>query len=224
MSVPAASAKPRLVTRIEQHARQRRHAFFLQLLQGVARPLSILDVGGLLEYWRGVDFRALGDVRVVLLNLPPAKAVPPPFTAVVGDACDLSRYGDGQFDVAFSNSVLGHVGDFEAQRRMAAEIRRVGRRYFVQTPNPGFPIDWRTLVPGFHRLPVEAQAWCLQRFPVGLYPRIVDAAGALELASRVRSVSRCELDVLFPGATVVPERFCGWPKSFMVFDGFGRRP
>lgn len=80
--------------------------------------------------------------KVTLLNVMPQAGI----DAVLGDARDLSRYGDGEFDVVFSNSCIGHVGGFEDQLRMAREIRRVGRRYFVQTPNHGLPIDWRILV------------------------------------------------------------------------------
>ena len=102
----------------------------------------------------------------------------------------------------------------------AREIRRVGVRHFVQTPNHGFPIDWRTLVPGFHFLPATLQAWCFQRFPVGRYARVDDWQAALELATRIRNIRKEDLPVFFPDSKVVCERFLGLTKSFMIHQGF----
>ena len=103
---------------------------------------------------------------------------------------------------------------------MASEIRRVGRRYFVQTANRGFPLDWRTLVPFFHWLPPSAQAWCFQKIPVGRYKKCPNQNVAMEWATRVRDLTGSELRELFPGGTTISERFFGFTKSFMVHNGF----
>jgi hypothetical protein len=213
--------KPALIGRVESEARHARHVRFVRLLSGLQRPLSILDVGGSYDYWQQLGCADLGEVRVTLLNTYVQPDLPAPFVSVVGDARDLSRYADYSFDVVFSNSVIGHVGTFVDQQRMAAELRRVGRRYFVQTPNQGFPIDWRTLVPFFHFLPATAQAWCFHHFRVGAYERVADRAQCLNLATRIRNIRWKELAVLFPGAVVVAERFFGLTKSFMIHGGFG---
>jgi hypothetical protein len=102
--------------------------------------------------------------------------------------------------------------------RTASEIRRVGRCYFVQTPNHAFPIDWRTMVPMFHFLPAAAQTWCFERARVGTYRRARDRIEALHWASRVRNIRRRELALLFPGGTVVHERFGGFTKSFIAHN------
>ena len=41
-------------------------------------------------------------------------------------------FGEREFDVIFSNSVIEHVGQFADQQRMADEVRRVGEGYWVQ--------------------------------------------------------------------------------------------
>ena len=139
---------------------------------------------------------------------------------VIGDATSLAGFANNSFDIVFSNSVLGHVGGWARQQQMAAEVRRVGRRYFVQTPNHRFPLDWRTMVPFFHWLAPSMQAWFFQRIRVGRYQRVHDPAAAAELAVRVRNITRSELRTLFPEATIVSERVCGLTKSFMVHHGF----
>ena len=209
--------KPKFLHKMEVNARRRRSQLLFRLLTASRSPCTVLDVGGTVEYWRTVEVPAGLIERIVLLNTSEQQAAAP-FEAVVGDARDLSRFKDKEFDVVFSNSVLGHVGSFEDQCRAASEMRRVGRHYFVQTPNHGFPIDWRTLVPFFHFLPVRAQAWCFERFPVGAYSRASCSADAWNLASRVRNVRGSELGRLFPSATVVKERMLGFTKSFMVHN------
>ena len=141
---------------------------FLDLARCVSRPATLLDVGGTVTFWHG---RVPDGFAITLLNLfdqDPVDSV----KVMIGDATSLTRFESDSVDIVFSNSVLGHVGDWARQQQMASEIRRVGRRYFVQTPNQGFPLDWRTMIPFIHWLPAEMQAWLFQRIRVGRYPRV----------------------------------------------------
>src|SRR3989442_2802116 len=103
---------------------------------------------------------------------------------------------------------------------MPNEIRRVGRRSFVQTPNRHFPVDWRTLVPFFHFLPVRLQAWCLCHLPIAPFGRLSSYSAALEWARHVRDLTRGEVKSLFPDSKVVEEKLWGLTKSFIAFLGF----
>jgi SAM-dependent methyltransferase len=213
----AAGAVAQKHDRISGQFRDRRMNFFLQRVRNVPRPARMLDLGGTVDFWRQQS-RPDG-FAITVLNVfaqHPSESM----EVILGDACDLSRYPDKHFDVIFSNSVLGHVGGFDRQKQMANEIRRVGRRYFVQTPNQDFPVDWRTLLPFFHWLPPQTQAWWFQRVPVGRYDRARDPAEALHLATRVRNVTRAEVQELFPEGTIEEERVAGLPKSFIVHYGF----
>jgi SAM-dependent methyltransferase len=211
------------IGRMSDHARRRRHALFTRLLSTLPRPVRILDVGGTMAYWDALGVPPGPGVQIDLLNVA-VEPVRSPFTSVAGDARDLSMFADQSFDVVFSNSVIGHVGGLSDQLRMASEIRRVGRHYFVQTPNQGFPIDWRTMVPFFHFMPPGLQAWLFERTGVGTYRRARDRAEALHWATRVRNIRRGEVSQLFPGATIVSERVSGLTKSFIVHDFDARRP
>jgi SAM-dependent methyltransferase len=59
----------------------------------------------------------------------------------------------GSFDIVWSNAVLEHVGRTEKQVLFLKEIRRVGKRAFITTPNRYFPIEIHTRTPLLHFLP-----------------------------------------------------------------------
>lgn len=58
-----------------------------------------------------------------------------------------------EFDIVFSNAVIEHVGSRKAQAQFASEICRVGKRFFITTPNRWFPIEHHTGIPLLHFLP-----------------------------------------------------------------------
>jgi Methyltransferase domain. len=114
--------------------RKKRAAFFEHLIETLEKPIRILDVGGTENYWQLTGLSDIDGVKIVLMNMNVLPAKLPNFVSVVGDARKLC-YPDQSFDVVFSNSVIEHVGGFLDQAQMAEEIRRVGRGYFIQTPN-----------------------------------------------------------------------------------------
>jgi ubiquinone/menaquinone biosynthesis C-methylase UbiE len=111
--------------------RQRRFALFMSLLATVPRPIRVLDVGGTQNFWEVMGFTQAPDVSVVLLNTAHIQVNYTNFSSVIGDAREMKEFSDNEFDVIFSNSVIEHVGDYTDQLRMAHEVRRVGKRYFI---------------------------------------------------------------------------------------------
>lgn len=209
------SAKDSLATRL----RIRRMAIFRELIAALPRPLRILDVGGTQEFWR-IAFGEMNGMHVTLLNVKPGSNTTPHFEFVTGDARSMPQYPAGAFDVVFSNSVIEHVGDWTQQWRMANEVRRIGKRFFVQTPNRYFPLEPHFLVPGFQFLPLTIRVAMVRRWKLGWWPRIPDAAEARREVESIRLLSKREMKKLFPGATIGVERFLGLPKSFFAYSGF----
>jgi SAM-dependent methyltransferase len=76
----------------------------------------------------------------------------PSIRTVVANGLDLP-FADDEFDIAFSNAVVEHVGSRDEQGRFVAELCRVAPRVFVSTPNRWFPVETHTLVPLVHWLP-----------------------------------------------------------------------
>ncbi|MDQ1475193.1 MAG: hypothetical protein QOE62_422, partial [Actinomycetota bacterium] len=147
--------------------RRKRFEHTRQLLDRVPKPYLILDVGGTQRFWETVGMCGEPGVEMVLLNLNPAEATGPGMSTVVGTATDMPEFGDKQFDLVFSNSVIEHVGGPADQRAMADEVRRIGRRWVLQTPCRWFPIEPHFLFPYFNFLPLAAQAFLLQHLRLG---------------------------------------------------------
>jgi hypothetical protein len=212
--------KPAFVTQAENRARRKRFQLLSHLLTPLDRPVRILDVGGQWGFWEILDRTQLGEIDVTLLNVFSQDNLPPGFRSHIGDARCMAELSAGEFDLVLSNSVIGHVGSLEDQRSMAAEIRRLGKRYYVQTPNHYFPVDWRTLLPFFHFLPLRFRALLLHILPITSFGRFRSYSSALQWASGVRNLTHRELRSLFPDATITRERFLGFTKSFVVLYGF----
>lgn len=197
--------------------RRKRGRHLAMLLAALPRPVKLLDVGGDPVFWNvvGVD----DGIEVTIVNID-ADAAPhdPRFRFLHADARDLSRLADGSFDVVVSNSVIEHVGGAADQEAMAREVRRVGKRYYVQTPNRWFPIDPHFLVPFFHWMPRRLQIALLTRFDVGWLRSGGDRRAAATLIDSIQLLTERDLRRLFPGARIWRERVLGLTKSLTAYE------
>jgi len=199
--------------------RNRRFQLFEAFAARLPRPLSILDVGGTNAFWEQRGWGGRSDVRIVIANL---EAEPRRFDniePIVGDATNLAQFADRSFDIVFSNSVIEHLFSFANQWKMASEIQRVGKAYWIQTPNFWFPIEPHFHVPAWQWLPLKLRVALIRRWRCGWRGPCPDPAKALELVSELRLMRRRELKALFPEGTLVPEKFCGLVKSWTVVHG-----
>jgi SAM-dependent methyltransferase len=135
----------RLASPLAAHARAKRHEHFFALthLRAGAR---VLDVG-----CGRIGLRALEpDLDITGVDLAARPEYPGPF--VQADASVGLPFADGEFELVYCSSVIEHVPPAR-RAAFAAEIRRVGRGWFVQTPAWGFPIEPHALLPFAHWLP-----------------------------------------------------------------------
>lgn len=72
-------------------------------------------------------------------------------------------FATATFDIVFSNAVIEHVGSRTAQAGFARELCRVGKAFFITTPNRWFPVEHHSGVPLLHFLPMNVYRSLLRR-------------------------------------------------------------
>lgn len=201
---------------ISSKLRNQRFAVFLEKLS-VNSDSSILDVGGTGQTWADTGL----EKNVTLLNLhqPKQNDLEKGFTCVQGNALNMHVFGEKHFDVVFSNSVIEHVGGKENQNKFVEEVRRVGRSYWVQTPNKYFPVEPHFLLPFFQFLPDPAKRKVGVLWPYSHYKRWdFSNDRILQDLEDLRLLSKKELMTLFKEGSLYEEKFMGLTKSFAVYE------
>jgi SAM-dependent methyltransferase len=136
----------RLASPLAARARARRHERFFALTR-LGPGARVLDVG-----CGELGLRALEpDLDITGVDLVERPDYPGPF--VRADATLRLPFADGEFDLVYCSSVIEHVAP-QHREAFAAELRRVGRGWFVQTPAFSFPVEPHALLPFAHWLPV----------------------------------------------------------------------
>jgi SAM-dependent methyltransferase len=135
----------RFASPLAGRARARRHSRFFALAR-LEPGARVLDVG-----CGQIGLRAFeSNLDITGLDLAERPDYPGPF--VCADPSEGLSFAEGEFDLVYCSSVIEHVPP--ARRpAFAAEIRRVGRGWFVQTPAWSFPLEPHSLLPAAHWLP-----------------------------------------------------------------------
>lgn len=186
--------------------RPRRFARFIAAIAPSSQD-SILDVGGIPSCWQDKEHLASRIDTVNTDRHEPLGRI----SAIIADGCALP-FEANAYSIAFSNSVIEHVGSWERQQLFATEIRRVGRRIWVQTPAMEFPVEPHFLAIGFHWLPRRIQPFVAK----WLTPRGWLSDNAAEFAASTRLLTKREMKLLFPDCEILTERFLGLPKSYIA--------
>jgi SAM-dependent methyltransferase len=217
----------RVAVRSSTLCRQRRAQLFVDRLQPTQAD-QILDLGGgsgghIAEI---VPYRA----TVTIADLDPenlkSAAETYGFQTLHVDGGQKFAVADSTYDIVFCSSVIEHVtgpkeivydledaGQFAAsaqaaQANFAAELRRIAKRYFVQTPYKYFPVESHSFLPFFvvllpRRWQVRLMRFLAHRWIKPVYPDF-------------RLLTVKEMRALFPDAEIVLERYCGFIKSIIA--------
>lgn len=185
------------------------------LFEELFRPTAattILDVGGGEYNWTLISTQP----KVTLINTYYGRrSISDPFCKILGDGRMLP-FGDKTFDIVYSNSVIEHVGSFDDQTAFAREVRRVGKAYFVQTPDRFFPIEPHFVAPFIHHLPVKLQKKLIRHFtPWGLITK-PDRKRVEQMVASIQLLTYSQMKNLFVDARILKERLCGLSKSLIA--------
>lgn len=179
--------------------------------------IEILDVGGTSYFWKNSSLLSHPGLRITLLNLYPVETSHPAIHAVQGDATDMREFENGSFDLVFSNSVIEHLYTLELQQKMASEILRVGKSYFIQTPNVYFPIEAHYALP-FAQFYSKAFLHFMLTQTKFSRMRKWSSAEASQYIAEIRLLNAQEMKALFPGASLLKEKVLGLTKSITAHN------
>ena len=122
---------------------------------------------------------------------------------------DYFPFSDKSFDWVFSNAVIEHVGDDDAQLRFINEMLRVGKQVFFTTPNKYFPVESHTNVFFLHWFPGDVfYRWC-QKHNSSWNRQNLYLLGYSRLHSLMKKSNAQHF-------TIQSNRMLGWPMTYTV--------
>jgi len=149
-----------LAHRISAWNRRRKWAYFLKELAPDAQT-RVLDVGfSEIEYSPNDNFIEKNypypeKLTALGVDNPKEFLVRYPKVQALQYDGKTFPFKDKEFDICWSNAVIEHVGDKDAQLFFLKEIARVSKRAIVTTPNKYFPVEVHTRTPMLHFLPLS---------------------------------------------------------------------
>lgn len=212
-----------IFTRLSKISRNRKLELFDKLMNPT-KEMKILDIGAEINPTNKSVIRFIDNYpwksNVSAINLSSEhistiKQYYPEVDARVGDACDLP-WEDKHFDIVYSNAVIEHVGSFEKQKKMATEIMRVGKSWFVTTPNRWYPFEFHMRLPFVTWLPrngyirfgqVISYNHVKRKYMTGI------RRDDLRLMT-VKDLKRC-----FPTSRVIKQRVTFMPETLICVGG-----
>ncbi|HWB49564.1 MAG TPA: class I SAM-dependent methyltransferase [Stellaceae bacterium] len=218
----------RAAVKLSVDCRQRRGQLFIERLHPAADD-QILDLGGGRGGYMAQTLPFRGNVTIADLDAGNLRTAAQNygFKTLQLDGSEKFPVADGRYDVVFCSSVIEHVtGPKEivydlaradqfassakaAQANFATEVRRIAKRYFVQTPYKYFPLEQHSFLPFFVVLLPRRWHMRLSRF--------LGAHGWFKPAQPdFRLLTIKEMRRLFPDAEIVLERYCGFVKSIVA--------
>ncbi len=199
--------------------RRNRFRYFREFIADIPLPVTILDAGGTEDFWVQMGAKDNPDLDITILNLnEPKYSQNGNLRFVKGDVTDLSEFADKSFDVVFSNSVIEHIPKSRDRQKMANEIRRVGRRSFVQTPNYYFPFEPHFLFPCFQFFPEALKLFLLQKFNMGWFKKCENRKQAQKLLEENSLLNLHEFREYFNRSRIIKEKFLFLSKSYIAVN------
>jgi len=200
-------------------SRKKRFDFFLYQLRKFKKPVKILDIGGTEKYWSLMGFPGdRASIRIYLLNKTSYLTKSKNIISINGDATNLSEFNDASFDIVYSNSVIEHLFTWENQVKMANEVQRVGKNYFIQTPNYYFPIEPHFVFPFFQYLPKSLQVKLITNFSFGHFNKFENEDLAIKKVEEISLLTLKQMKELFPKCSIYIDKFIGLNKSIVTYS------
>lgn len=135
----------------------------------------------------------------------------PEVHTMLGDARNLP-FANKSFDLVYSNAVIEHVGGWSEQVQMAKEVMRVGKAWFVTTPNRWFSFEFHTRLPLIGWLP---SPWMVAVSKLWSYNHVAHKYQT-GLGTHTRLLDVWAMHRLFPSSRIVSLRVTIWPETLIA--------
>lgn len=190
-------------------------------LQGTER---VLDIGSQVDFQAQQVLERFPDqsrITAVNIGTEHLQAIRRAYPGVHAVQCDARRlpFADKQFDVVYSNAVIEHVGDLADQQRMADEVRRVGKRWFLTTPNRWYPFEFHARLPLVSWLPAKWMHGIARQCGYNHVHRRYQRGNDY---SDVRLLTARQLRRMFPDSLILKPRVTFWPETLVVVGPVAR--
>jgi ubiquinone/menaquinone biosynthesis C-methylase UbiE len=126
---------------------------------------------------------------------------------VLFDGCALP-FPDQSFDLVFSNAVIEHILGPGRQERFAQEVMRVGKSWFITTPNYWYPFESHHHLPLFQFFPRTVQME---------YNRLLGTHITRGTVQELGLLSARQLRRLFPTSQIAKVRVTFWPETLVAY-------
>jgi hypothetical protein len=113
--------------------------------------------------------------------------------------------------------VIEHLYTWENQEKMAKEIIRVGKKYFVQTPNKHFFIEAHYVLPYAQYMPKKLIYFVLTKTKLSRGMKW-NPEQAQQYLDEIRLLSIGEMKLFFPHAKMYKEKLAGLTKSVTAYN------
>jgi ubiquinone/menaquinone biosynthesis C-methylase UbiE len=212
--VPTAdSLFKRLLKQFSHKSRSKKFELFRSRLQPLPED-RVLDIGASGDVFLRYTFEDIYPYpeRVIaggydLREVSSARRYYPKSIYTVFDGCHLP-FPDHSFELVFSNAVLEHILGEDRQRQFASEVMRVGKSWFVTTPNYWYPFESHYHLPFIQFLPREAQR---------RYNRLLGTHIPKGQVQELALLSARKLRQLFPTSQISRVRVTFWPETLVAY-------
>ena len=206
-----------LYARLLRHYSRKSRRQKFELFESVLKPRPedrILDIGASGRIFTAYSFEdfypypeRITGCGVELAEVRSARLAHPRCHYAVLDGCRLP-FPDRSFDIVFSNAVIEHILGDGRQQQFAREVMRVGKSWFVTTPNYWFIFESHYHLPFIQFLPRR-----LQR----IYNRLFGTHIAKGAVQDLALLSARRLQKLFPTGRIRKVRITFWPETLVAY-------